>query len=170
MHPTTYVNKLLFAGDSKMELWNIIEDEKIYDFKNILAGKEQTQIKCIVQSPVIHTAAIGFSDGEILIANLYYDEVLLKFQQTEGSIQALSFSTDSSMELSILASISNDAQGGSNIVLWDLNKQRIYSVIQMAHGGRQITDLHFMPNEPILITASDDDNSIKMWHFEKGVT
>lgn len=50
MHPTTYINKLLFAGGSSgtaMELWNIIEDEKIYDFKKILAGKEGTQINCI---------------------------------------------------------------------------------------------------------------------------
>jgi U3 small nucleolar RNA-associated protein 21 len=27
-----------------------------------------------------------------------------------------------------------------------------------------------MPNEPILISSSDADNSIKMWFFEKGVT
>ena len=26
-----------------------------------------------------------------------------------------------------------------------------------------------MPNEPILITSSDDDNSLKMWIFEKGL-
>ncbi len=27
-----------------------------------------------------------------------------------------------------------------------------------------------MHNEPILITSSDDDNSLKMWFFEKGST
>ncbi len=27
-----------------------------------------------------------------------------------------------------------------------------------------------MPNEPILITSSEDDNSLKMWFFEKGLT
>lgn len=40
MHPTTYINKLVFAGNGIMELWNIIEDERIYDFKNIAQGKE----------------------------------------------------------------------------------------------------------------------------------
>jgi len=32
MHPTTYINKLVFAGGNKIELWNIIEDKKIYEF------------------------------------------------------------------------------------------------------------------------------------------
>lgn len=27
-----------------------------------------------------------------------------------------------------------------------------------------------MPNEPILISSSEEDNSLKMWHFEKGIT
>lgn len=40
MHPNTYVNKLLFVGENKMELWNIIEDEKIYTFKNAVEGKK----------------------------------------------------------------------------------------------------------------------------------
>jgi hypothetical protein len=36
MHPTTYINKLVFAGGDRIELWNIIEDKQIYAFKNIL--------------------------------------------------------------------------------------------------------------------------------------
>lgn len=40
----------------------------------------------------------------------------------------------------------------------------------MPHNGRKVTNLEFMPNEPILISASDEDNSIKMWLFEKGLT
>jgi hypothetical protein len=36
MHPTTYINKLVFAGENKLELWNIIDDKKIYAFKNVL--------------------------------------------------------------------------------------------------------------------------------------
>jgi len=27
-----------------------------------------------------------------------------------------------------------------------------------------------MPNEPILLSSSEDDNSLKMWFFEKGLT
>ena len=32
IHPVTYVNKMLFYGGTKMELWNVIENEKIYEF------------------------------------------------------------------------------------------------------------------------------------------
>jgi hypothetical protein len=32
MHPVTYVNKLLFYGGKTMQLWNVIQGEKIYDF------------------------------------------------------------------------------------------------------------------------------------------
>jgi hypothetical protein len=32
MHPTTYINKLLFAGGDKLELWNVIDDKLIYAF------------------------------------------------------------------------------------------------------------------------------------------
>jgi hypothetical protein len=65
MHPTTYVNKLVFAGNNRIELWNIIDDKKIYAFKNIVEDKKDFNVTVIVQSPVIHTVAIGYSDGEI---------------------------------------------------------------------------------------------------------
>ena len=32
VHPVTYVNKMLFYGGTKMELWNVIEHERIYEF------------------------------------------------------------------------------------------------------------------------------------------
>lgn len=46
MHPTTYINKLVFAVDNVIELWNIIEDEKVYTFSNITQDK--ASIRCIV--------------------------------------------------------------------------------------------------------------------------
>ena len=49
LHPTTYKNKLVFAGGNRIELWNIIDDKKIYAFKNILAGKDQhTKVTAIL--------------------------------------------------------------------------------------------------------------------------
>lgn len=106
MHPTSYVNKLLFAGKGRAELWNIIENEKIYEFKRIVEGKESQKITQIVQSPVVHTVAIGFSDGEIRVCNLQYDQVLFTFKSTDGGVSSLSFSTDTSLGLSLLASTS----------------------------------------------------------------
>lgn len=73
MHPTTYVNKLLFSGDSHLELWNIIDDQLIYTFKNSIEGKEGIPITTITQSPVLHTVALGFADGEMRLINLQYD-------------------------------------------------------------------------------------------------
>ena len=32
IHPVTYVNKMLFFGATKMELWNVIEHERVYEF------------------------------------------------------------------------------------------------------------------------------------------
>jgi len=84
MHPTTYINKLIFACGNVIELWNIIEDTKVHEFKNIVKGKENEQVTLIVQSPVIHTAAIGWTDGDIMLVNLQFDQILFNFKQTEG--------------------------------------------------------------------------------------
>lgn len=40
MHPTTYINKLVFACGNIIELWNIIDDKKVYSFKNITQKKD----------------------------------------------------------------------------------------------------------------------------------
>ena len=45
MHPTTYINKLVFGSKSKVELWNIIEDQRIYEFKSI--GENTTVITIV---------------------------------------------------------------------------------------------------------------------------
>jgi len=110
---------------------------------------------------------MGFSDGTISVVNLQSDEVLFSFKQTEGSVRSLSFSSDTTMGVSLLASVSGE---GTSITLWDLNKQKIYSVVQIAHSERRISYLQFMPNEPILISSSEEDNSLKMWFFERGMT
>lgn len=44
MHPTTYINKLVFASNDKIELWNVIDDDKVYEFKNILKDKENCRV------------------------------------------------------------------------------------------------------------------------------
>ena len=43
-------------------------------------------------------------------------------------------------------------------------------MMQGPHGNRNVASVQFMHNEPVLISTSDDDNSIKMWFFEKGTT
>ena len=83
-----------------MELWNVIEQEKIYTFTF------QSEIECVIQSPVIDIVAVGCADGTIHLVNLLYDEVLFTFTQKEGSIISISFLTDSALGLSLMASTS----------------------------------------------------------------
>ena len=142
-----------------MELWNVFEQEKIYEFAC------KSDIECVVQSPVIDIVAIGCSDGTIRLINLLYDEVLFTFTQREGAISNISFLTDSALGLSLIASTSHQS---GNIVLWDLNSKKIWSQMERPHAGRAISSLEFIPNEPVLASVSEDDNSIKMWLFEKG--
>ena len=54
------------------------------------------------------------------------------------------------------------------IVLWDLNQRKIWCQMTNPHGKKAISSLDFLENEPVLVTASDSDNSIKLWLFEKG--
>ncbi len=81
---------------------------------------------------------MGFSDGTISVVNLQSDDLLFSFKQTEGSVRSLSFSSDTTMGVSLLASVSGE---GTSITLWDLNKQKIYSVVQIAHSERRISYL-----------------------------
>ena len=71
------------------------------------------------------------------------------------------------MGVSLLASVSGE---GTSITIWDLNKQKIHTLVQLPHNGRYVSHLQFMPNEPILVSSSESDNSLKMWFFERGMT
>ena len=120
---------------------------------------------------MVDIIAVGFENGSIILLNMLYNEIVLKFIQIAdgGSIKRMSFSSDLSLGVSLLASITESNEGGSNIVFWDLNQKKIYSKLENVHSGKQISDIQFMANEPVLITSSDEGNSIKMWLFEKGL-
>ena len=95
-----------------MELWNVIEQEKIYEFTL------PSTIKTVVQSPVVDVVAVGCQDGTIHVINLLYDDVLITFQHKDGAASSIAFLSDSSLGLSLMASTSQDT---SSITLWDLN-------------------------------------------------
>jgi len=52
LHPTTYINKLVFAGGNRIELWNIIDDTKVYSFSKLMQGKDfsasEAKVTCMV--------------------------------------------------------------------------------------------------------------------------
>jgi len=113
----------------------------------------------------VNIVAIGCSDGSIILLNLLYDELLFTFKQTQGGVNQISFLTDSNLGLSLMATACHDS---GVIALWDLNARKIWAEMKHPHSGRAVSSLAFIPNEPVLVSASEDDNSIKMWFFEKG--
>ena len=110
---------------------------------------------------MIDIVGIGLESGEIIIANLKQDKILCSFSQ-DCPAKSLSFSSDASIEKSLLASCTTDG----SILFWDLNEKKIQSVIQKAHNSKNIDKVQFLSNEPVLVSSSGDDNSIKMWLFD----
>eukprot|EP01083_Nonionella_stella_P101913 289495_1 len=172
-HPPTYLNKILIGYRSgKMELWNINSTTLIYTFKNHLAfdisakGKQKQRdgaigITCIEASPILDVVAIGFSNGYIVIHNVKTDEMVMRFEHfnhsMNGRINGLSFRNDG---IPYLVSVGSDC----NIVIWDLKQRKLSNIYYKAHQDRIIT-AKFIENENILVTSSAD-NSLKMWIFD----
>jgi len=56
-----------------------MSNERIFDFKDVVG---ENVVTCVEQSPVVDVVAIGFENGEIILMNMLFAEVLLKFNQT----------------------------------------------------------------------------------------
>ncbi|KAL3567147.1 hypothetical protein D5086_032562 [Populus alba] len=111
-----------------------------------------------VDDEALDVVAVGCADGKIHVHNIRYDEEVVTFSHsTRGAVTALSFSTDGQPLL---------ASGGSSgvISIWNLEKRKLQSVVREAHDS-SILSLHFLANEPVLMSSSAD-NSIKMWVFD----
>ena len=76
MHPPTYVNKMLMVGERELALVNVSSQKVVFDFKEVLGDE---QVTCVAQSPVVDIVALGLQSGGIILLNLLYAEVLLKF-------------------------------------------------------------------------------------------
>ena len=162
MHPVSYLNKIVIAGEGdKLQIFNIEANEVIYNFSNITKKLKGAKILTIEQSPLVDIVALGLESGEILVVNLKQDKCLTSFSQ-DSPVKSLSFSTDPSLEKSLLASCTTDG----NILFWDLNEKKIHSVVQKAHNSKPIDKVQFLHNEPIVLSNSGEDNSIKMWLFD----
>lgn len=108
-------------------------------------------------SPFLDIVAFGLGNGEIFIHNIKTDKVILHFTDKPGPIKGLSFRTDKFESL-----ISGNGKG--DVAIWDLNEQKLVHQVERVHNS--ITFLHFLPKEPLLITAGED-NCIKQYIFDR---
>jgi U3 small nucleolar RNA-associated protein 21 len=52
-----------------------------------------------------------------------------------------------------------------HILVWDLEKKKLITVVRHAHEGT-VHSLHFLTKEPVLVSAGTD-NALKMWIFDQ---
>nr|AAT68148.1 TA-WDRP-like [Danio rerio] len=153
MHPSTYLNKILFgSSQGSLQLWNIKSNKLLFTFSGWSAA-----VTVLQQTPAVDVVGVGLASGQIIIHNIKFDETLMKFQQDWGPITALSFRTDGHP---IMASGSPIGHIG----LWDLEEKKLVSQMRDAHTTA-IAGLTFLQNEPLLIT-NGADNAIRVWIFD----
>ena len=153
IHPNTYMNKILFGSEQgQLQLWNLKILKSIYTFKGW-----NTPVTALEQAPAIDVAAIGLSDGRIILHNLKVDETIFELVQDWGCVISISFRTD---EHPIMATGSLEG----HIVFWNLEQRKVESQLHKAHFGA-VTGLKYLPNEPLLVSSSPD-NSLKLWIFD----
>lgn len=153
LHPSTYINKILFGSDQgEMQLWNINNAKLIYKFKGW-----KSRISCLTQAPAVDVVAVGLSSGQIILHNLKFDETVMEFTQDWGLVTTISFRTDGN------ATMATGSVAG-HVVFWDLEERRVISQLQAAHDGA-VTGMVCLPNEPLILTSSPD-NTLKLWIFD----
>ena len=122
------------------------------------SNSNNSKITCIEDSPVIDVIALGFSSGEIVCLNLKSFKRLKTFSCTD-SIISLSFSDCSITPLLC----SSNASRKTN--LWCLNTSRLIYSLQLTG----LTQVMFVPNEPLLLVTSGEANYIKLFYFTEGL-
>ena len=174
IHPIAYINKILFSQKAEryeedlnkyepnLILYDINEEKEIINYKELFQNKK-SKINLFEQSPVIDIIAISFSDGDILLFNIKKNKIILKLN-SEHKITSMAFSSCNSMSHSLL--VTGCDNGVINI--WDLNKKSIHYTI--TNDFTNISNILFLPEEPIIIITSEEDNSIKMYIFEKNTS
>ena len=174
IHPLTYINKILFSLKSEryeedldkfepnLILYDINEEKEIINYKDFFLNKN-SKINLLEQSPVIDIIAINFLDGDILLFNIKKNKIILKLN-SQYKITSMAFSSCNTMSHSLL--VTGCDNGVINI--WDLNKKSIHYTI--TNDFTSISNIIFLPEEPLMVITSEKDNSIKMYKMEKNTS
>ena len=170
IHPITYLNKILYSlkteryeeelnkYETNLILYDINEEKEIINYKEYF-GNKNCRINLFEQSPVVDIIAISFDDGDIFLFNLKKDKIIL-ILNSQYKITSMTFSSCNTMSHSLLVTSCNNGI----INIWDLNKKSIHYSI--TSDFTNVTNVLFLPEEPIMVATSEQDNSIKMYKFE----
>lgn len=157
MHPSTYLNKVLFgSSQGPLQLWNIKTSKLVYTFPGWSAG-----VTVLQQSPAVDVVGVGTATGRIIVHNIRLDETLMTFTQDWGPVTALTFRTDGPP---VLASCS--PQG--HVAFWDLARRQMMSQLRHAHHS-PVAGATFLQGEPLLVT-NGSDNALKVWIMDQDQT
>ncbi|CAI5447747.1 unnamed protein product [Caenorhabditis angaria] len=152
-HPSTYLNKIVLgSAQGKLRILNFRTGKVIHEFEREFGAG----ICVLRQSTALDIIAIGLENGQVILHNLKSDKILHKFRH-DAKITEISFRDDG--ESSMVTADSNGV-----LAVWNLEKQELIGKVMNIHTAN-VNLLHFIPGEPILISASTD-NSLRTWIFD----
>ncbi|KAK5965407.1 WD repeat-containing protein 36 [Trichostrongylus colubriformis] len=155
VHPSTYLYKILIGSSiGTMRLINFRTGRIIHEFSRGF----DAPITVLEQSPAVDVMAIGLANGQIILHNIRVDETICKFRH-EKAISAVGFRKDDKP-------LMTTADVGGDIVVWNLEKRQLVGKVANVHHAA-VTELYFMPGEPIMVSASAD-NSLRTWVLDGG--
>lgn len=156
-HPPTYLNKVLVATKRQLSLYNVKTATLVYDYPE-LSKQLHSDITALDPAPALDLIGLGTADGSILIWNVKTDSEVLALKQ-EQAVTSISFATGTEELL-----VSGDSQG--LVYLWNLPERRLQATI-VAHPGNRVDKVQFLPREPLFVSASGGQNSLKQYIIEE---
>jgi len=95
LHPTTYLNKVLFASDTSLALYNVNTSNLIFSLNSVEQVDRYLSegIQCMQQSPVVDVIAVATRKGHLAMIDIKKAQVLKVFKMSNRPT-CLSFSTD----------------------------------------------------------------------------
>jgi len=156
-HPPTYLNKVLVATKRRLSLYNVKTAAQIYDYPE-LSKQLHSDLTALDPAPALDLVGLGTADGSILVWNVKTDSEVLALKQ-EQTVTSLSFATGTEELL-----VTGDSQG--LLYLWNLPERRLQATI-VAHPGSKVDKVQFLPREPVFVSASGGQNSIKQYIIEE---
>lgn len=158
LHPSAYLNKLLFGCESgEVLLWNIKTSKLLHTFKGW-----GSPVNCMESSPALDVVAFGLGDGRIVLHNIKLDAIVMTLTHVRSSISSLSFRSDASAPYPTL--VSGDSTGA--VAVWDLDRRRMTFFMKKAHTPGGVASVALLSGEPVMVTSGTTDNALKMWIFD----